>query len=138
MRSGSMLMSQQRAEEVVFIMQKLQNLQVYPNLLNELIRTGSPNSEDSDEDNKKFKKYENVKLTEDQLEARKHCLSGGKGHLFYFIPLFSEFLNSKEEIIKEALKDLFIEMALSQGIHGNMTFLSGPGNGEFSGMFGDK
>ena len=38
MRSGSIMMSQQRAEEVVFIMEKLKELEVYPGLLNEIIQ----------------------------------------------------------------------------------------------------
>ena len=38
MKSGSIMMSQQRAEEVVFILEKLKNLEVYPELLNEIVQ----------------------------------------------------------------------------------------------------
>lgn len=117
MKSGTMLMGQQRAKEVVFILEKLKNLDVYPNLLNEIV-----------EDNKDQELPEEQKLSEAQLETRKESLKSVKGHLFYFIPLFSEFITSKEELIKDALKDIFLELALANGIHEKLTLSSGTSN----------
>ena len=94
-------MSQQRAEEVLFIMEKLKDLEVYPNLLNEIVIDG-----------KKAPKF-----TEEQLKARNETLGSTKGHLFLLIPLFTDFISSREEMVEDVLKEIFIEIAMSKGIH---------------------
>lgn len=104
------MISQMRAEEVVFIMDKLRTLEVYPNLLNEIV------TEDVS--------MENVYLSEQQLRERDECLKSTKGHLFYLIPLFSEFIGSEEKLIKLPLMKIFTEIALSKGIHKGTTFIS--------------
>lgn len=116
MRAGSIMMSQQRAEEVVFIMEKLMELEVYPDLLNEIIQ-----------EDKKAKK---PIFNEEQLDERNAILKTTKGHLYLFIPLFTEFITSKEDMIKDALKNIFMEIASSKGIHENLTFVTGDGFGD--------
>jgi hypothetical protein len=118
------MMSQQRAEEVVFIMDKLKHLDVYPGLLHELVQDEKP----------KFDK-EGIKLSDEQLEGRKQLLDGPKAHLFYFIPLFSQFITSKEDMVKEALKEIFLEIALSYGIHPKMELVSGLTSGGEMSLF---
>ncbi|CAI2383397.1 unnamed protein product [Moneuplotes crassus] len=113
MKSGSIMMSQQRAEEVVFIMEKLKELEIYPNLLNEIVI-----------DNSKA-----PTLTEEQMRARNETLGSTKGHLYLLIPLFSEFITSREDMIKDMLKEIFMEIALSKGIHDHMKFSNVQGLG---------
>lgn len=119
MKSGPIMMSQQRAEEVVFIMEKLRKLEVYPNLLNEIVEDKLPANAGTIQE-EAFKK---------QKEARNECLKSIKGHLFLLVPLFSEFITSKEEMVKEPLKDLFVEIALANGINSKLTLTSGLGAG---------
>lgn len=113
MKSGSIMMSQQRAEEVVFILDKLKNLEVYPDLLNEIVQE-DPSPSQSLASNTGL---QNSGASQSKLE----CLKGTKGHLFYFIPIFAEFITSHEEMIKEALKDIFLEIARSNGVHSNLS-----------------
>ena len=124
MKTGLIMMSQQRAEEVVFILDKLKTLEIYPDLLNEIVQEDT--SSNKIEDSQISKQYSNNKnLSSSKNESRYECLKGTKGHLFYFLPIFAEFITSHEEIIKEALKDIFLEIAMSNGIHSNLTFISG-------------
>jgi hypothetical protein len=119
MKSGTIMMSQQRAEEVVFIIEKLRKLEVYPNLLNEIVEDKLPPNAGKIQE----------EAFEKQSEARNECLKSTKGHLFLLVPLFAEFITSKEEMVKESLKDVFVEIALANGIHSKLNLTSGIGAG---------
>ena len=67
------------------------------------------------EDCEKLEKYSRIKIYH---KSKKHndLLQSKKGHLIYFLPLFSEFIISKENELKELLKEIFKEIAIELGL----------------------
>ena len=98
-------MSLQKVDEAAFILSKLKDLEVYPDVICDLVQ-----------DDEKFKESNIPKWNENQLEFRYQCLKGTKAHLFLLIPLFSELITSKEDMIKDSLKDIFLEIAKASAI----------------------
>lgn len=119
---GFSTMSLMRVEEAIFILNKLKHLEIYPNVLCDLVS-----------DEKKMDESKNQQWSEEQLDFRHHCLKGTKAHLFILLPLFSDLITSKEEMIKEPLKDIFLEIGKASAINEQTKLNSSKGpNGEIS------
>jgi len=75
--------------DIKYVLEKLKNLEIYPNYLN------------YDED-PNFNKYtlENVTMMDLIMKNK-------KSHMFQLMPLLSEFITSKENDIKLLVKDIF-------------------------------
>ena len=83
-KSGSMPLSRSRLEDIKFVLEKLKNLNVYPNY--NLIG----------EEEKKEPK-----------EMMDFILMKKKSHLISLLPLLSEFITTKESEIKIIVKEIF-------------------------------
>ena len=82
-KSGSMPLSRSRLEDIKFVLEKLKNLNVYPNY----------NRLDDQEAEPK--------------EMMDFILMKKKSHLISLLPLLSEFITTKENEIKIIVKDIF-------------------------------
>ena len=67
------------------------------------------------EDSDKLEKYSRIKIYHES-KKNNDLLQSKKGHLIYFLPLFSECIVSKENELKELLREIFKEVAKELGL----------------------
>lgn len=82
-KSGSMPLSRSRLEDIKFVLEKLKNLNIYPN----------------------YNRLDNQEA--EPKEMMDFILMKKKSHLISLLPLLSEFITTKENEIKIIVKDIF-------------------------------
>jgi hypothetical protein len=94
---NSYLKIRSRLEDIKFVLEKLKNLEIYPNYLN------------FEEDPNFYKNIENVSMTGLIMKNK-------KSHLFQLLPLLSDFITTKENEIKLIIKEIFKIISSEMGI----------------------
>jgi hypothetical protein len=87
-----------RLEDIKYVLEKLRNLEIYPNYL--VI---------DDEGSRKNLSYDEINMMDLIMKNR-------KSHLFSLLPLLSEFITTKENDIKLIIKDIFRSLTNEIGI----------------------
>jgi hypothetical protein len=76
-------------EDIKYVLEKLKNLEIYPNYLN-------------------FEEDPNFsKVTLDNIGMMDIIIKNKKSHLFILLPLLSDFITTKENDIKQIIKEIF-------------------------------
>ena len=94
-------MFRSRIDDMKFILEKIKVLELNPNYLN------------VDDNENELEKQGNKKEIENMMDL---VVLNKKSHLFYFIPLLSEFITSKDTEIKQIVKELFKIIASEIGV----------------------
>ena len=98
-KSGSMPLSRSRLEDIKYVLDKLKQLEIYPEY----------NKIDEMSGNKEIQ-YEK------EQEIMNYILKKKKSHLISLLPLLSEFITTKENEIKILVKDIFKIISSELGI----------------------
>jgi hypothetical protein len=86
-------------EDIKYVLEKLKNLEVYPNYLNY----------DEDPNYLKNEDINNINIIDLIMRNR-------KSHLFHLLPLLSDFITTKENDIKMIIKEIFKLISCEIGI----------------------
>ena len=97
-KSGSMPLSRSRLEDCKFVLEKLKDLEIFPN---------DENEDNVKENNNNNKNNDDIKV----LINKKR-----KSHLINLLPLLSDFITTKENEIKIIVKEMFKIIAEQLGI----------------------
>ena len=83
-----------RLEDIKYVLDKLKNLEIYPNYLN----------------------FDGNEISNENITMMDIIMKNKKSHMFHLLPLLSEFITTKENDIKLIIKDIFRSITSEIGI----------------------
>ena len=95
-KSGDMPLSRGRYQEIIILLENVKNLEVYPDI-NKIEKN------EKDEEKKEVTMFDLASKTK-------------KVHLFYIQPILNDFINTKDQDIKNLVKDIFQDITTIIGI----------------------